>query len=274
MKLHILSDLHFEFGRWPKHIDVAEADVIVLAGDIGVGLQGLEWALGLPRPVVYVFGNHEFYGYRTMKRLWEKVRTKVAGTHVRVLENETVTLPDPSIPGKQVRFIGATLWTDFELFGADRRDEAMQFAELRMNDYQRIHLSNRTRTLEDGLLRMRYRYDMLTPKATQDMHQESRRFIEQELSEPGTPMTKSVVVTHHAPSAISLRDGDGVSMFDPVYASKLDNLAVQPDLWVHGHTHVSKDYAINGQGRIVCNPRGYAKKGEVATFNPRLVVEI
>ncbi|OXH93504.1 metallophosphoesterase, partial [Burkholderia multivorans] len=28
-------------------------------------------------------------------------------------------------------------------------------------------------------------------------------------------------------------------------------------LWVHGHTHTSFDYVVEGGTRVVCNPRGY-----------------
>jgi predicted phosphodiesterase len=61
MKLHILNDLHIEFEDF-EH-PVIEADVVVLAGDIGVGMEGLRWAEARfpDRPVIYVPGNHEFY---------------------------------------------------------------------------------------------------------------------------------------------------------------------------------------------------------------------
>ncbi len=63
MKLHILSDLHTEFSDFEA--PETDADVVVLAGDIGVGTGGIEWAAGqFPDvPVVYVPGNHEFYGH-------------------------------------------------------------------------------------------------------------------------------------------------------------------------------------------------------------------
>ena len=63
MKLHILSDLHTEFVDFdPPETD---ADAVILAGDIGVGLEGLGWAARhfRDRPIIYVPGNHEFYGH-------------------------------------------------------------------------------------------------------------------------------------------------------------------------------------------------------------------
>ena len=47
MKIHLLSDLHTEFA--PFQPPATDADVIVLAGDVGVGTRGLpairEWFL-------------------------------------------------------------------------------------------------------------------------------------------------------------------------------------------------------------------------------------
>ncbi len=62
MRIRVLSDLRLEFADWcpPK----VEADIVVLAGDIHVGAKGVEWVRrSFPStPVVYVPGNHEFYG--------------------------------------------------------------------------------------------------------------------------------------------------------------------------------------------------------------------
>jgi len=61
MKVHILNDLHIEFEDFtPPGTD---ADVVVLAGDIGVGTGALPWIERCfpTRPVIYVPGNHELY---------------------------------------------------------------------------------------------------------------------------------------------------------------------------------------------------------------------
>jgi hypothetical protein len=110
MKLHIVSDLHAGFGAFD--LPETDADVLVLAGDVDVGLRGMrmarEWARG--RPVIYVAGNHEFYG-ESIPRHITKLREAAAGTEVRFLENEGAVIDG-------VRFLGCTLWTNFDLFGA------------------------------------------------------------------------------------------------------------------------------------------------------------
>jgi hypothetical protein len=61
------------------------------------------------------------------------------------------------------------------------------------------------------------------------------------------------------------------------FVSRAEHLlgADRVQLWVHGHTHDSFDYTLNGT-RVVCNPRGYARGGvnENPFFDPNLVVEV
>ena len=90
MKIHVLSDVHLEFQRWRRNWDIqtVDCDVHVLAGDIGVGLMGLEFALRhCTKPVIYVAGNHELYSQRTVSEWWRDARSKAAGTQVHLLEN-------------------------------------------------------------------------------------------------------------------------------------------------------------------------------------------
>lgn len=84
MRLHVLSDIHLEFGKWPKHVDINAivADVTILAGDIGIGLEGMEWVQTINRPVIYIMGNHEYYGQRPMRELLRKARAKCLDTNV------------------------------------------------------------------------------------------------------------------------------------------------------------------------------------------------
>ncbi|MRR50425.1 MAG: phosphoesterase [Rhodocyclaceae bacterium] len=252
MKLHILSDVHLEFGKWPRNVDVnaIDADVTILAGDIGVGLEGIQWALTINRPVIYVFGNHEFYGLRPMNDLWRTAKSTVAGTHIHLLENEELVL-------NGVRFLGCTLWTDFCILGADRQKFAMNFASNEMSDYANISA---------------------TPHDTLSLHQESREFLGCRLADAFNGTT--VVITHHAPSALSLTDRKVTSETDATCATNLDALVAKANLWVHGHTHIPVDYLCfgpgicPGPGRVISNPRGYAELGEMLDFKSGLVVEV
>jgi predicted phosphodiesterase len=134
VRLWILSDLHLELTRgWdlPSGDARLAFDLLVVAGDLIPRMErGVRWLRErVPdRPVIYVPGNHEFYG-TDIQRTLEKAKAAAAGTNVHVLENETVRIGD-------VTFAGATLWTDFALSGDAHR--AMVAAADRMNDYKKI----------------------------------------------------------------------------------------------------------------------------------------
>src|SRR5688500_19207056 len=106
VRLHILSDLNHEFGEIVPPI--VDGDVVVLAGDIAVRVKGVAWAIAASRgrPVIYVPGNHEYYG-DSIPRLTEKLRAAGAGSGVHVLDREEIIVDG-------TRFLGATLWTDSE----------------------------------------------------------------------------------------------------------------------------------------------------------------
>jgi hypothetical protein len=178
MRLHILSDLHLEFEPFaPPEV---QADAVILAGDIDTGRKGLKWALKTfpNRPVIYVLGNHEFYGQK-LQNLIEDLREMAMGTNIHLLENESLRIGD-------VVFLGATLWTDFALNGDPVVAEIV--AQTGLNDYRQI------RTLPG--------YSLLKPSDTRRLHIQSRRWLEdQVMSLKGQ---KVVVVTHQAPSRQSL----------------------------------------------------------------------
>ncbi|MFT3850288.1 MAG: metallophosphoesterase family protein [Propionivibrio sp.] len=274
MKLHILSDLHFEFQKWPARIDVNEidADVTILAGDIGIGLQGIQWALDhFRRPVIYVMGNHEYYGQRPMAKTLEKAKQKCAETHVHLLHDDCSVIDG-------VRFLGTTLWTDFALFGIESREAMMTNARATMTDYTVIYGVRRGRVIEPGVS-LRRQGDLITPQTTLALHEKGRQFLEKQLTitenADGNAWKATVVVSHHAPSTRSLVDPSARSPDDAAYGSHLESLIQKTNLWVHGHTHKASDYRV-GASRVVCNPRGYKDSGSEAVegFDPCYVVEV
>jgi predicted phosphohydrolase len=109
MRIHVLSDLHLGFGEFsPPRTD---ADVVILAGDIDQGLRGVRWARRSfgDMPVLYVIGNHEYYG-QALPKLTGQFIAEGADWPVRVLERSGVVLDG-------LRFLGCTLWTDLALYG-------------------------------------------------------------------------------------------------------------------------------------------------------------
>ena len=247
MKLHILSDLHTEFAEFtpPK----TDADVVILAGDIGVGTSGLAWASGhfADVPVIYVPGNHECYNHDT--ELADALKVSAPG-NIRVLNNDSAEI-------EGVRILGCTLWTDFKFYGADKVEQSQDTAASFLNDFRLI----------------RHGYGMLTPENSVYFFRRSVHWLVTELDQTFDGPT--VVVTHHLPSAMSVSTRFANDPLNPAFASRMEGVIekYQPELWIHGHTHVPCDYELYGT-RVVCNPRGYPGESLCKGFLPGLVVEV
>jgi predicted phosphodiesterase len=259
MRLLILSDLHHEL--WREHaprIDPAASrpDIVILAGDINTGAKAVAWALrtfeGLP--VLYVHGNHEGYG-QNLDDAQDAIEAACPeGGNVHFLN-----CAEKIIGG--VRFLGATMWTDFRLFGDDERQASMREAEAVMNDYRRIRLAKKG-------------YRKLRAADTAQFHYIQRSWLKRKLEESFEG--KTVVITHMAPSIRSVTDQYREELASAAYASNLDELAEKVDLWVHGHMHESLDYNV-GKCRVICNPCGYMTRGggtENAKFDPNFIIDI
>ena len=235
MKLHILSDLHIEFAK----IDLPEtnADIVILAGDIHIGQKGFAWAEEnfKNQEVIYVIGNHEYYR-GAIPKLTEKLKILSAGTNIHILENDALTIGN-------VRFFGCTLWSDFRLL--NNLDIAIISAQDMMNDYRLIRLSPK--------------YRRIKPSDTAIWHRKSRSWIEKELNTGKNKKIKNVVITHHAPSNLSVPERYKNDPLSAAFASEMSDFIsdTEIDLWVHGHIHDSSDYYID-KTRVLCNPRGYA----------------
>ena len=252
MKLNILSDLHLSRGvlEMPRN----DADAVILAGDIARPREALAWAAGFARPVLYVPGNHEFYG-GSIEGTVDELKRLSAGTGVRVLDNDQAIV-------EGVRFLGSTLWTDFMLFGeGGQRAAAMQAAQQFMRDFSAIR---------HGAAQAPF-----SPADSAALFRVDAAWLERKLAEPFAGPT--VVITHHAPSPRSIHPRFADSPLNACFVSNAERLVEdsRARLWIHGHTHDSFDYRLKGT-RVVCNPRGYAKDGvnENPRFDPDLVLEV
>ncbi|MCD9087706.1 metallophosphoesterase [Stenotrophomonas sp. SY1] len=269
MRLLVLSDLHREmWHRGGKNlathhdpvVEVSQPDVVVLAGDIDEGDRAVAWAdQTFPDvPVMYVSGNHEGYGH-CLDSVQRKIATACTATRkMHYLNRTQVILED-------VRFLGVTLWTDFRLLGDEQYPMALYSAAAELNDYRRIRIE------ADSFRR-------LHPLYTQRFHHQDRNWLGARLAEPFAG--KTVVISHMAPSAQSIPDRYRGDLLSAAFASSLESLVTQPDLWIHGHVHDSVDYRI-GRGRVVCNPRGYPVRQEGQdfrpenpSFDPNLIIEV
>jgi len=248
MRVHILSDLHLEFAAF-KPINV-NADVVVLAGDVHTGKNGIKWILkAFPdRPVIYVLGNHEFYGQKIPKLISE-IKELAQRTNVQVLENDKVEIGD-------VAFLGATLWTDFRLNGDPVLAEVA--AQTGMTDFRRIRVTPS--------------YRRFRPSDARRIHAHSLEWLAQRIEQARG--RKIVVVTHHAPSPQSIPARFQNDPLNPAFASNLEPFIVEcgAALWIHGHIHHRADFTVGGT-RVVANPRGYPTEPHTG-FDPTLVIEI
>ena len=247
MKLHVLSDLHTEFADFsPPGTD---ADVVVLAGDIGVGLAGIEWAARrfTETPVIYVPGNHEFYDHDIGLTNELKV---TAPANIHVLNNDKLEFDG-------VRFLGCTLWTDFKLYGEGEAWSSRQRARRSILDFTSIRSGKRRFTPEDSV----------------DLHETSKTWLVGELKRKIEGPT--VVVTHHLPASTSVAKRYANDPLNPAFASGLEDVIekYRPALWIHGHTHVPCDYELF-HTRVVCNPRGYPSESSGDKFAADLVMQI
>ncbi len=252
LKLGIYSDLHL--GRGDFAVPPTPVDVVILAGDIARPREAIAWAARLGKPVVYVAGNHEFYD-SSIAAATRELRELCRGTDIRFLEQDEVVI-------QGVRFLGTTLWTDFMLFDdASTRDAAITAAKSYMRDFQVIRAGPDAERL-------------FTPEDAAAIWHDSAQWLASRLATPHPGPT--IVVTHHAPSPRSIHARFADSLINICFVSRAEHLLDgRAALWVHGHTHDSFDYVVNGT-RVVCNPRGYAQGGtnENRVFDPALIVTV
>jgi len=245
MRIHPLSDLHNEFALFTP--EVSDVDVVILAGDIDLGTRGIEWARqAFHCPVLYVPGNHEFYRGHLTKTL-QAMRD--AG------DERIITLDRDEVVIKGVRFLGATMWTDFAATGNSRL--AALSAQQELSDFRKIRTEN---------------YRRIRPADLIEQAKKTHDWLREKLSELHNGPT--VVITHHAPTLLSLEENPHAgTILDAAFANDWEHLmgGDRVALWIHGHTHTSVDFELNGT-RIISNQRGYPR--EESGFQPFLVIDL
>ncbi|GLS88971.1 phosphatase [Psychromonas marina] len=247
MKIGYYSDLHLEFQGLEIKND--EADVIVLAGDIHLGDQGVKWAADtFKQPVVAVAGNHEAYTRQNVNldQILYSMRLAAKGTNVHVLNNESIVIDG-------VNFIGSTLWSDFNLYG--RPKLSMQLALGMINDYSLIKLPT-----EQMINRL------FTPNDALTLFQEAMQFIQSAIE----PEKENIIITHYGVdercSHPQFHGDDLSAAFNSNLSEFITNNRESISAWIYGHTHHNLDFEIAGIP-IITNQRGYAPYDEVPEFD-------
>lgn len=261
MKIRVMSDLHLEMGDYePPEMPGDDETVLILAGDIGLLEKPYTYVEFVSRmsdrfrDVLYVPGNHEYYhGYWP----WSEDRGMKA-----LMDLNNVTFGNQfDIVIEDIAFIGSIMWTDF-----NKCDPyTMLQCHLAMNDFRLTRTGPKT---EKWKMKFRPEHVLKFFKET------TRDFIFPKIKFHRDAGRKVAVVTHHAPSELSIAPQFKGDVINGSYVSELydEILNSQPDIWFHGHCHNSLDYLI-GDTRVVCNPVGYptARNKE---FNPTLRIEL
>ncbi|TFB44097.1 metallophosphoesterase [Pseudomonas sp. F01002] len=253
MRIALLSDIHLSVNALP--FPDVDADIVVLAGDISRPATAIEWAKSCPVPIVYVAGNHEFYGSDLIST-YEHLNRLSEGTQIHVLERSEYL-------HNGVRFLGCTLWSDYRLFdSAEDRAQGIDLATKLMRDFTHIKISPDFP-------------DLFSPAISQLIFLQTVAWLEDCFTRDRS--TPTVVVSHFAPTRLSIGPLFENSPINASFVSDLeDRINVwQPALWLHGHTHGSFDYQV-GKTRVICNARGYAKNGvnENPEFNRSYVIDL
>jgi predicted phosphodiesterase len=284
MKIQLLSDLHLEAHPHWMPSPAPNADLLVLAGDIGsyqpgsqltdadFGLARFSPKNGWPTPVLFVPGNHE---YDAMD--FDEAHTRLRDTCERLgiiwLEREVLTWSGRHEPS--VRFVGTTLWSDFDALGPSdalahgpsgvstagplsqqlkARDKAFRAAN---------YYLKKTGTTRHG--------EPMLAEAVREQAIRCQDWLVQALAQPFDGMT--VVVTHFAPSLLSADPRYGLAPGTAGFCNALDHLLAHAQAWLHGHLHAPSDYRKHGC-HVVANPLGYARKDEQTAFKPTFCIEL
>ena len=280
MKIQLLSDLHLEVHPAWVPTPAPDADLLVLAGDIGsyqpgsllldndFGLARFSPYNGWPTPVLFVPGNHEYDGM-DFDAAHARLRETCARLGIIWLEREVICWSTPH--EKPVRFIGTTLWTDFDALGPPA--SATETATSGLLNQQLKARDKAFRAANYYLKKTgstRHGQPMLA-EAVRAQALLCQDWLTDALAEPFAGMT--VVVTHFAPSLLSADPRYGLTPGTAGFCNALDHLLPHAQLWLHGHLHAPNDYVKSGC-HVIANPLGYARKNEQSAFREAFCIEL
>lgn len=243
-KFALGSDLHLEFNvkRCPWK-NTGDAKILLLAGDVcdvsnirqgnKLVTSTKQWFKDISSEfeyIIWVFGNHEFYGadILTARREYREYLDSLNITNIRILENESLIIDEFEI-------VGSTLWADFNRANS----MVMLQCEGAMNDYSQIR--NGTGKLK--------------AHNTLQFNVDSIEYIKSRIAESQYPL---VVVTHHQPTFYQINQRSSLldyAYFNEYFDLIYDNTDKIP-VWVSGHIHQKRDVMLENT-RLITHCRGY-----------------
>ncbi len=279
MKIQLLSDLHLEAHPHWKAEPAPGADLLVLAGDIGsyqpgsqlvdndFGLGQFSPHNGWPTPVIFVPGNHEYDGMD-----FDEAHTRLRETCTRLgliwLERETLVMGG-------VRFVGTTLWSDFDALAPAAAPPPPARHGAQVNPLaQLLKARDKAFRAANYYLRKTGTTRRGEPWLAETLREQAlvcQAWLRTALAQPFDGPT--VAITHFAPSLMSADPRYGLTPGTAGFCNALDDLLPYVQWWLHGHLHAPSDYVHRGC-HVVANPLGYARKNEQASFQPKGLIEI
>jgi predicted phosphodiesterase len=272
MRIQLLSDLHLEVHPHFQPCPAPGAQLLVLAGDIGsyqtgsllagddFGLERFSPKLGWPQPVLYVPGNHE-YDNLDFDATHVRLRETCERLGITWLEREVLVI-------EGVRFVGTTLWADFDALVTDA-DRTEPGAEARvLKKREKAFRAANYYLRKAGATRAG---EPLLAPGWRELGLECEQWLRRALAAPFDGTT--VVVTHFAPSLRSADPRYGLTPGTAGFCNSLDELLPLAQFWLHGHLHCQQDY-LAGDCRVIANTLGYAARGEQEGFRHELVIDI
>lgn len=254
MKIQYASDLHLEFAENTNYLAASplqpEADILVLAGDIGylgdeiyVQHPFWDWASDHFNQVIVIPGNHEFYKGYDLGNLQDGWTMEIR-PNVSCYYNAVIPLSD------DIDLIASTLWGHIE-----PKDAFV--TERGVNDFHRIKLNG----------------ERLSYERFNEEHERCKDFVEKSIAESWAEHI--IVATHHVPSYQLVSPRFIGSPINGAFTAEMGNFMAYSnvDYWIYGHSHVNIDKMI-GNTRCVSNQLGYVSHSENKDFNPSKYIEL
>lgn len=278
--IRVISDIHADYNADHNYYFSFGNDFIINCGDTaGDGVTAGHWITNYMKKGVTVIGNH--LGYSSSHPERDGIQNMEKYSHTRhpsstkreqikelynLMDKQNVALLSNTCSEyKGMVIIGTCLYTDFNLYGKEHREECMAYAKKNMNDFRLpVVMDNSYYTVDDKgrwwpnsrkLSESKIR--TFAPSDHAFYFQFSFEFIKKTVEE--NAHKPIIIVTHHAPSPYSIDKRYEGSLLNAAFASNLNKYIIehpQIRLWAHGHVHNPCDYIL-GETRVVCCPFGY-----------------